>query len=75
MKKNQARRIAKNGRFYGTYEAMWSLIPDSVKKSCNSAELADLVDVLRYQYVYGWGKGFDEGKECGKFEIEQKFDR
>lgn len=72
MKKNQARKIARNGRFTGTYETMWSLIPDTVKKSCNSEDLAGLVDLLRYQYVYGFSKGFDEGKDCGIFEINRK---
>jgi len=72
MKKNTARKRARNGRFYATFEVLWSSIPDGVKASCNSQNLAELVDVMRGHYVYGWSKGFDEGKECGIFEIEQK---
>lgn len=72
MKKNQARKTSKIAGYPGTYDAMWDLIPESVKKSCNSVDLGLICDVLRYQYIYGFDKGFDEGKECGKFEVKDK---
>jgi hypothetical protein len=72
MKKKTASLNSVCGKYGETFAVLWDSLPEGVKKKCNGMDLAALLDVMRGHYVYGWSKGFDEGKESGKFEILDK---
>jgi len=68
MKKKTARLNSVIGRYGASFEVLWDSLPEGVKKNCNGKDLAALLDVMRGHYVYGWGRGYEEGKETGRFE-------
>lgn len=53
-----ARRLSKWGAYGGTFTANLGRIPTSVIEKCNSAELAEMVDVIKTSY--------DDGYQAGK---------